>query len=134
SDAPHARRDPAAGALRARVREPPASRAGVARGQTASAGSSPIDLREDVVNAELVSELEVPRHRTLQARAVGSLGPLAVLGGVIWALAQPYRVTLLHPHGQGFWWLFVEPPLLVVLVGLVFWFAVAPGLLEDLEE
>ena len=26
---------------------------------------------------------------------------------------------LLHPHGQGFWWLFVEPPLLVIAVGLV---------------
>jgi hypothetical protein len=33
----------------------------------------------------------------------------------VWAVAQPYRVTLLHPHGQGFWWLFVQPPLLVVL-------------------
>jgi hypothetical protein len=86
------------------------------------------------VNAELVSELEVPRQRTWRGRAVGALGPTTVLGGVIWALVQPYRVTLLHPHGQGFWWLFVEPPLLVVLVGVVFWLTVARGLLEDLEE
>jgi hypothetical protein len=86
------------------------------------------------VNAELVSELEVPRHRTWRGRAVAALGPGTVLGGVVWALVQPYRVTLLHPHGQGFWWLFVEPPLLVVLVGIAFWLTVAPGLLEDLEE
>ena len=86
------------------------------------------------MNAELVSELEVPRHRTWRGRAVGGLGPLTVLGGVVWALIQPYRITLLHPDGQGFWWLFVEPPLLVIAVGLFFYFAVLPGVLEDLEE
>ena len=51
----------------------------------------------------------------------------------MWALAQPYRITLLHPHGQGFWWLLVEPPLLVVLVGVLFHLVVLPGLREDLE-
>jgi hypothetical protein len=86
------------------------------------------------VNAELVSELEVPRHRTWRSRVIGALGPVTSLAGVLWALIQPYRVTLLHPHGQGFWWLFVEPPLLVIAVGLVFCFLVAPGVLEDLEE
>jgi ABC-type amino acid transport system permease subunit len=86
------------------------------------------------VNAELVSELEVPAQRTARARIVSLLGPLTVLAGVIWAIAQPYRITLLHPRGQGFWWLFVEPPLLVIAVGLVFYFVVLPGLLEDLEE
>jgi hypothetical protein len=91
------------------------------------------------VNAELVSELEVPRHeaprhRVLRVRAVSGLGPTVALGGLIWALAQPYRVTLLHPLGQGFWWLFVEPPLLVILVGLLFHFVVVPGLVRDLEE
>ena len=54
--------------------------------------------------------------------------------GVAWAFLQPYRITLLHPHGQGFWWLVIEPPLLVVLVGIVFALFVAPGLIEDLEE
>jgi hypothetical protein len=86
------------------------------------------------VNAELVSELEVPLQRTARARIVSALGPLTALAGVIWAIVQPYRLTILHPHGQGFWWLFVEPPLLVVAVGLLFYFAVLPGLLEDLEE
>jgi hypothetical protein len=86
------------------------------------------------VNAELVSELEVPQHRTARARTVSALGPLTALAGVTWAIAQPDRITLLHPRGEGFWWLFVEPPLLVVLVGLLFYFLVLPGLLEDLGE
>ncbi|HEY3017419.1 MAG TPA: hypothetical protein VGJ23_01165 [Gaiellaceae bacterium] len=86
------------------------------------------------MNAELVSELEVPAQRTARARIVSALGPLTALAGVIWAIAQPYRITLLHPRGQGFWWLFVEPPLLVIAVGLVFYFVVLPGLLEDLAE
>jgi len=86
------------------------------------------------VNAELVSELEVPRQRTARARVVSAVGPLTALAGAIWAIAQPYRLTVLHPHGQGFWWLFVEPPLLVIAVGLFFYFAVVPGLLDDLED
>ncbi|HEX9381131.1 MAG TPA: hypothetical protein VF891_06505 [Gaiellaceae bacterium] len=86
------------------------------------------------MNAELVSELEVPVQRSARARIVSALGPLTALAGVIWAIAQPYRITLLHPRGQGFWWLVVEPPLLVIAVGLVFYFVVLPGLLEDLEE
>jgi hypothetical protein len=95
------------------------------------------------VNAELVSELKkaplqrakAPLQRAVtRARIVTALGPATVLGGVGWALVQPYRITLLHPRGQGFWWLFVEPPLLVIAVGLFFYFLVVPGLLEDLEE
>jgi ABC-type amino acid transport system permease subunit len=85
------------------------------------------------VNAELVSELEVPRHGTARVRLVSALGPLTALVGVLWAIAQPYRITLLHPRGQGFWWLFVEPPLLVIAAGLFFYLAVLPGLLEDVE-
>ena len=86
------------------------------------------------MNAELVSELELPRHRTARARVVSALGPLTALAGAVWAIAQPYRLTILHPHGQGFWWLFVEPPLYVVGVGLLFALVVAPGLLDDLER
>ncbi len=86
------------------------------------------------MNAELVSELQVPQHRTARARMVSALGPLTALAGVIWAILQPYRITLLHPRGEGFWWLFVQPPLLVVAVGLLFYFVVLPGLLQDLGE
>ena len=76
------------------------------------------------------------RGRALSLRPVllAVLGPLTSLFGVAWAIVQPYRVTLLHPDGQGFWWLAVEPPLLVVLVGILFALLVAPGVLEDLRE
>jgi len=86
------------------------------------------------MNAELASQLKaraIPRSG--RARAVSTLGPLTVAGGLAWAFVQPYRITLLHPRGQGFWWLVVEPPLLVMLVGLLFAVVVVPGLLEDLE-
>ena len=87
------------------------------------------------MNAELITELEAPLQRTTaRVRIVSALGPATALGGILWALIQPDRVTLLHPHGQGFWWLFVEPPLLVIAVGLFFHFFVVPGLLADLEE
>ena len=56
------------------------------------------------------------------------------LAGLAWALWQPWRLTLLHPHGQGFWWLVAEPPLYVVLVGVLFRLLIAPGLVKDLEE
>ena len=72
--------------------------------------------------------------RSLRARAVSALGPAVAAGGLIWAILQPYRVTLLHPRGQGFWWLVIEPPLLVVLAGVVFMLVVARPLLSDLEE
>jgi hypothetical protein len=81
------------------------------------------------------SPLERPRVRSsVRARAISAIGPLTVLAGVLWAFAQPYRVTILHPRGQGFWWLAVEPPLLVILVGVLFGLVLAPGLLEDLQE
>ena len=86
------------------------------------------------MNAELVTELDAPRQRTAAARIVSLLGPLTATAGFVWAIAQPYRITLLHPRGESFWWLVVEPPLLVVAVGLLFHFVVLPGLLEDLEE
>jgi hypothetical protein len=77
---------------------------------------------------------ERSRLRLGRARLVGAIGPLTVIAGVVWALVQPYRITLLHPLEQGFWWLLSEPPLYVVLAGLLFQFLVAPGLLRDLEE
>ena len=49
-------------------------------------------------------------------------------------MVQPYRITLLDPAGHGFWSLAVQPPLLVILVGVLFHFVVAPGVLRDLED
>ncbi|MGN6430500.1 MAG: hypothetical protein ACTHNB_07155 [Gaiellaceae bacterium] len=74
------------------------------------------------------------RRRSPRAVAVNLIGPVTMLVGVGWAFLQPYRLTFLHPHEQGFWWLLSEPPLYVVLVGLVFALVLAPGLLQDLEE
>jgi hypothetical protein len=73
-------------------------------------------------------------RRSARAIAVFSLGPLVVTAGIVWALLQPWRLTLLHPLDQGFWWLVVEPPLLVVAAGLVFHALVARPLVDDLEE
>jgi hypothetical protein len=80
---------------------------------------------------EAVAQL---RRRSLRAAAVNLIGPLTMLGGVAWAFLQPDRLTILHPQGQGFWWLLSEPPLYVILVGLGFALLLAPALLEDLEE
>ena len=76
----------------------------------------------------------VRAHRAIRARVISFLGPATSFGGAVWAFAQPHRITLLHPWGQGFWWLAVEPPLLVVAVGILFAAVVARPLLDDLEE
>ena len=86
------------------------------------------------MNTQLITEAVEPRtRRNPRALAVSALGPLTVFAGVMWAIVQPYRITLLHPHGQGFWWLAVEPPLLVILAGLAFHYFVARPLIRDLE-
>ena len=77
---------------------------------------------------------EAARQHDIRAHAISFIGPLVSAAGVVWAILQPYRVTLLHPHGQGFWWLVVEPPLLVVAAGIVFTLVVARPLLADLER
>jgi hypothetical protein len=83
---------------------------------------------------QYVTELSRTRpRRSTRAIVVLALGPLTMLAGVVWAFVQPWRVTLLHPQGQGFWWLVAEPPLLVVAAGLAFAF-LAQGIVRDLEE
>jgi hypothetical protein len=87
------------------------------------------------LSTHLATDVAVAAERdSLRVRAVSMLGPLAVCAGAVWGLLQPYRITLLHPHGQGFWWLAVEPPLLVVLAGILFHLLVVPGVLADLRE
>jgi hypothetical protein len=86
------------------------------------------------VQTPFVHRLPAEAARSLRIRAVSLLGPTTTACGLIWAIAQPYRVTLLHPRGQGFWWLLIEPPLLVALAGVVFAVVVAKPLLADLEE
>lgn len=81
---------------------------------------------------QYVTELSRTR-RSARVHAVLALGPVTMLAGVAWAFVQPWRLTLLHPHGQGFWWLVVEPPLLVIVVGIAF-ALLAHGIVRDLEE
>ena len=73
-------------------------------------------------------------RRSVRVLALYALGPLTILVGVAWAFLQPWRMTILHPHHQGFWWLVVEPPLLVVVAGVLFHALVAHPLAQDLEE
>ena len=85
--------------------------------------------------SQLVTEVPALRtYRSTRARVVSLLGPLTSFGGVVWAFVQPYRLTFLHPAGQGFWWLLAEPPLLVIAAGAVFSLVIARPLLADLEE
>ena len=89
------------------------------------------------MDAELVRERSEAQPRIRQSRrhtAVSALGPVTALAGLIWALIQPYRITMLDPDGHSFWYLVVQPPLLVMLAGALFHFWVVPGLLSDLEE
>ena len=90
------------------------------------------------MSADLAHELQRDTSESatplaLRARAVLALGPVASFGGVVWALVQPWRLTLLHPHGQGIWWLLGESPLYVVLVGVLFRVLLAPGIVEDMQ-
>jgi hypothetical protein len=43
-------------------------------------------------------------------------------------------VTFFYPEGRGVWDWLVQPPLLVVVVGILFAVVVAPGLVDDLEQ
>ena len=73
-------------------------------------------------------------RRGLRVLAIEAIGPLTILGGIVWAFAQPYRVVFFYPEGKNAWDWLVQPPLLVVMVGLLFSFVVAPGLVDDLER
>jgi hypothetical protein len=71
-------------------------------------------------------------HST-RARAISLIGPTTIACGLIWGILQPHRLTILHPRGQSFWWLLLEPPLMVAVAGVVFALLVAKPLLADLE-
>ena len=73
------------------------------------------------------------RRHDRRVQIVSFVGPVTAAAGVIWAILQPYRVTLFHPDGQSFWWLVAEPPLLVVSVGVLYSILVARPLIADLE-
>jgi hypothetical protein len=88
------------------------------------------------METSLVHEIpaDAARRSPPRARAVSLIGPITIASGVIWGILQPYRLTILHPRGQGVWWLLIEPPLLVATAGIVFMLVVAKPLLADLER
>ena len=72
-------------------------------------------------------------RRSWRLFAVQLLGPLTIVGALVWAVAQPYRIVALDRDGQGFWDYLFQPQLLVLLVGALFTFVISPGLVEDVE-
>lgn len=86
------------------------------------------------MNTQLATtELQSRMRRSARTAAVSAIGPLTAAAGIVWALVQPYRLTLLDPGGRGFWALAVQAPLLVILVGALFHFLLVPGLVRDLN-
>jgi hypothetical protein len=87
------------------------------------------------VDTSYVHDVPAERARTpARVQAVSLLGPATVAAGLIWSFFQPGRLTLLHPRGQGFWWLVLEPQLLVMAAGVAFALVVARPLISDLES
>ena len=80
------------------------------------------------------SERETVERRSLRVLAIESLGPLTILGGIVWTIFQPYRIVFVNRAGKGFYDYLVQPPLLVIGVGLLFTLAIAPGLIADLRS
>jgi hypothetical protein len=92
------------------------------------------------VSSEIVGPLEGSRKHeetersTARVVAIEFLGPLTILGGIVWAIFQPYRIVFFDPAGKGLYDYLFQPPLLVIGVGLIFALAIAPGLIEDLRS
>jgi hypothetical protein len=90
------------------------------------------------VSSEIATSIPRERLRRRTRRpwrplAVQLLGPLTILGGLVWAIAQPYRIVLLDRDGRDLYDYVFQAPLLAIAVGLVFTVAIAPGLVDDLE-
>jgi hypothetical protein len=92
------------------------------------------------VSSEIVGPLQRARKRQVVSRRSGRelgievLGPITILGGVVWGILQPYRIVFFDPEGKGFYDYVFQAPLLVVAVGLIFTLVIAPGLIEDLRK
>lgn len=92
-------------------------------------------MSSDIVGPlDRASERESAERRSGRAVAVESLGPLTILGGIVWAIFQPYRIVFFDRADKGFYDYLVQPPLLVIGVGLLFSLAIAPGLIDDLRS
>ena len=74
-------------------------------------------------------------RRPWRALVVQLLGPITIVGGLVWGVAQPYRILILDRGRGGDLYDYVfQGPLLVIVVGLAFTLLVAPGLVHDLAS
>ena len=87
--------------------------------------------------ATTIQERGVTRRRTRRgsprALAIHLIGPITILAGIAWAVAQPYRIVFLDSEKKGFYDYVFQPPLLVIAVGLIYALLLAPGLVDDLR-
>jgi hypothetical protein len=91
-------------------------------------------VSSDIVGPlDRASERQTTERRSIRALTVELLGPVTILGGIVWAIFQPYRIVFFDPAGKGFYDYLFQPPLLVIGVGLLFALVIAPGLVEDLR-
>ena len=81
-----------------------------------------------------ITRTGVHSHETAwRGSALALIGPFTTLAGVVWAVAQPYRLAPIDHWAASAWDYAAQPPLLVVAVGLIFEFAVALPLLRQLR-
>ena len=85
------------------------------------------------MEVEAAGTFERAEHRTWRAVALSAIGPLTVLAGIVWATAQPYRLTLLDAAIHGGWDHVAQPPLLVAALGVSFHVVVARPLARAVE-
>jgi hypothetical protein len=91
-------------------------------------------VNEYVSSLERSADEQRTERKTPRIVAVEAIGPLTIVAGIVWSIAQPYRIAFLHRDDKGFYDYLVQPPLLVILVGLLFALLIAPGLTDDLRE
>lgn len=91
-------------------------------------------MNEYVSSLEQSAEEVRSERKTARILAIEAIGPLTIVGGIVWAIAQPYRIAFIHREGKGFYDYLAQPPLLVVLVGLLFALVITPALADDLRE
>ena len=82
---------------------------------------------------EVADSFERASRTAWRTVALSAIGPLTILSGVVWAVAQPYRLTLLDPRVHGAWDHIAQPPLLVAAIGVLFHLVVARPLMQTLE-
>src|SRR5919197_417371 len=129
-------------ALRPRLREPASASLGVGRRRLAANASTGRvrRMRGSAAHPEArhrkrrrgAAPPGRPQARCRPTRVGGEMSTQLVSeqAAVRSRSARAWTITALGP---GFWWLAIEPPLLVVAAGIVFAFLVAPGVIEDLE-